>query len=100
MSCNAPVRFVPGQEGALQNAGRAALMMLLRGAMLAAISAVIGLAFFAGYAVAHHLVGVGEGTSLVVGAVAAWTSLVGCDALLVAVGAGLFRRFDVARDRG
>jgi hypothetical protein len=96
----APVRLVPGQEGALQNAGRAMLMMLVRGAMLGVIGVAVGLGFLLGFAALRYPFGL-EGTApLVAGTLTGWSALLGCDLGLVALGGKLFRRFDVARDRG
>lgn len=93
-----PVRYVPGEDSALQNMGRASLLMLLR-------VFVLGLVGF---------VSVGPGVMLytlfedevantkllaVFGGAIAWVLLAACVAALVAVGGRMLQRFDVARDK-
>ncbi|MEM7310386.1 MAG: putative ABC exporter domain-containing protein [Planctomycetota bacterium] len=94
-----PVRMVPGQEGALQNAGRSILLFFLRGILITTVG---GCAFVGGFLV-HRLVlelWGGERQALVAGAAVGWLVLLAADFLLVLFGAWTFRRFDVARDRG
>jgi len=95
-----PVRFVPGQDGMLQNFGRGALMILLRlllGALVVGTSALPG---WGAYVIAHEVFGLS--VTLAVGVVGAvvFVVLVGIDVLLVFVGGHVLHRFDVARDTG
>ena len=96
----APVRYTPGQEGALQHMGRSLLLTLLRMSLLAAALViaggpagllVLGLTKFGGLELE---------AALGIGAVLAWILLAALDALLVVLGGMVLRRFDVARDRG
>ncbi len=96
----APIRFVAGQEGAMQNAGRAVILMALRGLLLAVIAIAVGLGFGGFQLAAEHLLDLPGSGPLVAGVVGGLLSLLGCDVALVAIGSSLFRRFDVARQRG
>ena len=92
----APVRFTPGQEGALHHAGRALVLMLLR--MVAFTCVTLGVA--SGFLLAY-------GTQLVfelsAGGFNTLGAFFGCCALvlqivgLVALGAFMLRRFDVSK---
>ena len=96
----APIRFVPGQEGALQNAGRGLLLMLVRMVLLAVIVVIAIAALLAVKLVAESLLGWSRTAVMVVGVLALWTTVLAVDGVLVWVGGKLLRRFDVARDRG
>ena len=95
----APVRYTPGQDGALHHTGRALLLTFLRllvfalvsGGVLAALLAVTLLQPVLGLSGAAVV-----GTSAAAGAGALLVQL----GLLVWGGGRLLRRFDVARDRG
>ncbi len=94
-----PMRAVPGQEGVLQNAGRAALLMLVRLVLLSGAAGVGVVAFL----LADTLVGALGGThatAVAAGFGATWCAVVLEDVLLVWIGGVSLRRFDVARDRG
>lgn len=95
----APVRFVPGQEGALQNAGRMVVLVFLRMVAVGAVAAVVGLAGAGTWFAARQL---GATREVAIGAagVVGWALLVGADLLLAFIGGWAFQRFDVARDRG
>ncbi len=95
-----PVRFTPGQEGALQNAGRGMLVMLLRMVMLALVAGLGG-----GIAVGTFFLSKGgaeaAGTAdYVVAGVALWCTVLLIDLALLWLGGRTLRAFDVARDRG
>jgi hypothetical protein len=95
----APVRFVPGSDGALQNAGRSIIMLLVRGV---ALSVTAGLVLGAGFgvrALAGWLPSPGGPSPDTLGIAAGWVMLLVVDAALVLVGGAAFRRFDVASDR-
>jgi len=96
----APVRFVPGQDGTLQNFGRTMVMMLLRLLLLLVVSATVASVGALAWFVGSELAGL-EGTPLVllVGG-SGLAVLAVADALLLLLGGQMFRRFDVARDRG
>jgi Putative ABC exporter len=95
----APVRFTPGQEGALQHMGRSLLLMVLRLALL-------GVALLAAGGPALALVvwadeiGLESGLARVIALSWAWLVLLAVDVALVYAGGWVLRRFDVARDRG
>jgi hypothetical protein len=95
----APIRYTPGQEGALHHAGRAMTLMLVRMLCFAA-ALFVGVA---GVLLALLLQSLFDVPDLVVGVVGA---TLGCLALasqlagLTWLGGALLRRFDVARDRG
>jgi hypothetical protein len=95
----APVRFVPGQDGALQNAGRGLVMMLLRMLLLAVVLLLGGGAAFATFFLAYEVGGVAKGVASMLAAVAVWGVLFLVDLGLVWLGGVTFKRFDVARDR-
>jgi hypothetical protein len=96
----APVRYAPGQEGALQNIGRSVLMSFLRLglAALAIVVAVVPgvLCAFA----ASQVLDASEVAAWTVGVAGGSIGLVAMDAALVFAGGKLLERFDVARDRG
>ncbi len=94
-----PVRHVPGQEGALQNAGRGIVLLLVRLTFLTSIG---GASVGVGLALGFGLVELGYPESLAWAAAfgATWVLVLLCDAVLVWFGGRMFRRFDVARDRG
>jgi len=94
-----PVRLVPGQDGALQNAGRGLVMMLVR-VLLAGLVGVFGGG--AAWGAAALVKGLG-GAEVLAGAVAVgalWIVLLFLDVGLALAGGAVLRRFDVARDRG
>lgn len=97
---HSPVRYVPGQESALQNVGRAMVLMLLRGIVLLIATGVavlpgIGVGFLVRYAFDAS-----DATAIALGAGVAWLGLVAVDCVLVWAGGRMLGRFDVARDRG
>ena len=94
----APVRFIPGQEGALHHMGRTMLLVLLRIVLFGIVGALTGavvlvLAFFGG-----QLLNLSEDVVTVLAAVSGLIALVLLDAALLATGGWLLRRFDVSRD--
>jgi hypothetical protein len=94
-----PVRFTPGQEGALQHIGRSVLMSFLRlGVAAVAIGVAVVPAVAAGL-VARKVLGWQEDLAWTLGAATAWLGLAGMNAGLVVAGGRLLRRFDLARDR-
>lgn len=97
---HSPVRYVPGQESALQNMGRSILLMLLRGLVLLVATAV---AFAPAVAVGmglHLALDASRETAIAVGAGVGWLGLLAVDCGLVWIGGKILGRFDVARDRG
>jgi len=96
----APVRFVPGQEGALQNAGRGVILMLLRAVLVAVGATLAALAWMLARYLAENLLGWSETATMVLVGLAIWFAVFAVDGLLIWTGGWLFRRFDVARDRG
>jgi hypothetical protein len=96
----APIRYVPGQESALQNIGRAIVLVLLRGLVLLVG---VGTAVLPGVGtglLARHGLGAAVEVAVATGAVVAWFGLVGVAMALVWIGGRMLARFDVARDRG
>jgi hypothetical protein len=95
----APVRFVPGQDGFVQNAGRrmiqASLLML---AFL--VFAATGTGGFLGGYLGVSALGGSEMLARAAGLAGLLAVLVAGDAALVLLGGAVLRRFDVARDRG
>lgn len=96
----APVRFVPGQEGALQNAGRGMFLLFLRGVVLLLISVVSGGPALLFSFLTERYLGWPSSVTFVPAVVLAGALLFACDLALVLIGGSLLRRFDVARDRG
>ncbi len=94
-----PVRFTPGQEGALQHMGRSLLLMLLRLSILGVSLALAG-GPAAGLILGADWLGIERGLAWVIALVYAWGVLLALDAALVVGGGWVLRRFDVARDRG
>ena len=91
-----PVRVVPGQDGALQNMGRASIFMVLRLVVLAvAVGLAVGLAV-AVVALAQGVFDVDPGLATWLGAAAAWVLLVGVAWVVARFGGTALRRFDPA----
>jgi hypothetical protein len=96
----APVRYTPGQEGALQHTGRSVLLALVRfTALLVALLLAAAPGALAGFACTRTLAFSRE-ASMGVGLAVMWLGLFAIDAALVFAGGIMLRRFDVARDRG
>ncbi|MEW6071925.1 MAG: putative ABC exporter domain-containing protein [Planctomycetota bacterium] len=95
-----PVRFTPGQDGALQNAGRGMLMMLLRLLMLAVIGGVGGGVAVGTWHLLAGPLGASEDAAYAVAGAALWGAVLLVDAAVVHLGGKALQRFDVARDRG
>jgi hypothetical protein len=96
----APVRYVPGQESALQSMGRAIVLMLLRALVLVVA---LGVAVLPGVGAGLTLAaafGLSRGAAVAVGGVVAWLGILAVAAALVWAGGRILARFDVARDRG
>jgi len=88
-----PVRFVPGQGGALQHSGRALLMVLLRLVLLTLTGGAAAAAAVAASFVAYKL---GLGPAVIEGSswAAAGLTLFGAAALLAVFGGFALRRYD------
>jgi hypothetical protein len=95
----APVRFVPGQEGALHHTGRAMVLLLLRMLVFLVAGTLVGLAAGGAAKLGESLLELDSTGSLALAAGAGILVLLLVDAVLVAVGGRMLRRFDVARDR-
>jgi len=96
----APVRYAPGQDGALQHMGRTVLMSLLRlGLAAVAILVAVIPGVLAGM-LAGSFLGASPAAAWVLGATVGWIGLAAMDAGLVVAGGKMLERFDVARDRG
>jgi len=95
----APIRYVAGQDTALQNAGRSVVLLLVRMVLLG----LTGLFVAAGYLCAE-LVGQWleweDTTRITVGVLTTFVVLAAINVVVASVGGHLVRRFDVARDRG
>jgi hypothetical protein len=94
-----PVRFTPGQEGALQHMGRSLLLMLLRFSLFAVVILVAGAPALALVLGADSL-GLESGLARMIAFTYAWVVLLLVDVALSYGGGWILRRFDVARDRG
>ena len=95
-----PVRYAPGQEGALQHIGRSVVMTLVR---IGLLGVAIGVAVVPGVVtamLAENGLDMSEGAAAALGAAVAWIGLAAIDVALVYAGGRMLRRFDVARDRG
>jgi hypothetical protein len=90
----APVRMNAAQDGALQNAGRAMVLMLMR---MVGLGLALGLAVIP-YALAAFGLELGRFTSVVVGILGGLPIVLVEVGLLVVAGGAVLRRFDVARD--
>jgi hypothetical protein len=95
----APVRLVPGQEGLLQNAGRAIVLMLLRTVLLALTAVFAGAPALGVYKLLESQ-GLDIPAALGAALAALFVGLLAVDGALIALGGLVLRRFDVARDRG
>jgi hypothetical protein len=96
----APVRYTPGEEGALHHAGRAMAVMLLRLVVFGAAAAGMVGVGFAGWWIARELAGADAGSAAAVAVGLGAATLLAEDLVLVAIGGRMLGRFDVARDRG
>jgi len=94
-----PVRFTPGQEGALQHMGRSLLLMMLRFVLLAVSLAIAG-APAATLILGAGSIGLDPALARAIALVYAWLVLLFVDVALVFGGGWILKRFDVARDRG
>ncbi len=96
----APVRYIPGQESALQHMGRSVMLMLLRGLILLAVAAVaVGPAVGLGFLL-RGLFDVPDAAAIAAAVGVAWLGVLAVDAALVWIGGRMLARFDVARDTG
>jgi hypothetical protein len=95
----APVRFTPGQEGALQHMGRSLLLLLLRFTLLAVALAVAG-APAAALVLGRDSLGLDDSLAWMIALTYSWLVLLLVDVALSFGGGWILRRFDVARDRG
>ncbi len=94
-----PVRFVPGQEGTLQNAGRALVMMFVRLLFLVVVGGPAATAGVLAYVGVEDGLGAGEAAAGMAAALAVSAVLLLADLGLVFLGGLALGRFDVARDR-
>jgi len=96
---HSPIRYTPGQDGALNHTGRAMLSTLVRLLVFALASAgcfaAVGAAFLLRWAT-----GFGDRTFAILSLALGLVILILEVAALVWAGGAAFRRFDVARDRG
>ena len=95
----APVRFTPGQEGALQHMGRSLLLLLLRFTLLAVALAAAGAPAVA-LVLGSDKLGLDESLAWMIALSYAWLVLLLVDVALSFGGGWILSRFDVARDRG
>ncbi|MFN0243382.1 MAG: putative ABC exporter domain-containing protein [Planctomycetota bacterium] len=95
----APVKYTPGQEGALQHMGRSLVLMLLRMLLLLVVLALAGGPAVGTYFGVRALSG-DETLSTWLALAVGWCVLLAIDAGLLFFGGAMLRRFDVARDRG
>ena len=95
----APVRFIPGQDGALHHTGRTMVLLLLRMGLLLFALGLVALASAVVMFVCGTGLGLGESVARAGAVCAGALALLSIDAGLVWVGGRMLRRFDVARDR-
>jgi len=95
-----PVRYSPGQEGALQHIGRSVVMTLVRIGLLGVAIAVAVLPGVVTTLVAGKVFEASDAAAVTMGGSVAWIGLAAIDVALVFAGGRMLRRFDVARDRG
>jgi hypothetical protein len=95
----APIRYTPGQEGALHHTGRALTLMLLRMLVFAVVSVGVGLAI-AIAVLLESVLGLDDYTMRVIAAGLSVLALLAEIAFLIWTGGRMFRRFDLARDTG
>lgn len=92
-----PIRYTPGEEGALQNMGRSMLLVILRGVLGGIIALFVLLPAYG----VHWLVeeqGGGDSAWWWASAIA-WVLALAVDAALIWLGGRMLTRFDVAKDR-
>jgi hypothetical protein len=94
-----PVRYSPGQEGALQHMGRSVVLMLLRAVLFGIVLIVAGGPAALAYYVVNGSLDY-DATALSIAIVVTWTGLLAVDGLLLLLGGKMLQRFDVARDKG
>lgn len=94
----APVRFVPGQEGALHHMGRTMLLVLLRVAIFSCVALLTGLAGALLAFAAQALFDWSRAASLALAIGTGVVALLALDVALVASGGWFLRRFDVSRE--
>jgi hypothetical protein len=95
-----PVRYTPGQEGALQQTGRSVLLMIVRFTTLLAALVSAAAPAAAVYVACTQALELSEEASMGIAAAVLWCGLAIVDGALVLAGGFMLRRFDVARDRG
>jgi hypothetical protein len=96
----APVRYTPGQEGALQHTGRSVLLTLLRfTALIFALGVAGAPAALAFFGCRQYLELPDEVCFGIAGGIL-WCGLALVDLGLVLAGGAMLKRFDLARDRG
>ncbi len=96
----APVRVVPGHEGALQNAGRGLLLMFVRMLFLGLVLFLGGGAALAAGFGTRELLGWSTTASAAAAFAVLALALAALDLFLIWLGGQVLQRFDVARDRG
>ena len=95
----APSRIIPGQEGALANAGRGLVLVLARFLVLGLVALAGGLAAGIAWWVTIELLRWTQPAAIGATFLALWTAIAAVDLGLVFAGGAVLRRFDVARDR-
>jgi len=95
-----PVRYTPGEEGALQNMGRSMLLMILRVLLGVVAFGVAILPAVAAYFLFRGPLDMSKQAALALSGVVCWLGLFGVAVGLVALGGLMLKRFDVARDKG
>jgi hypothetical protein len=96
----APVRIVPGHEGALQNAGRGLLLLFLRAVVSVPLATLVAAAGWGGQRLSSGVLGWEPAAAAGAGFFALWMALLLVDVLLVWAGGRVLRGFDLARDTG
>ncbi len=94
----APVRFVPGQEGALHHMGRTMLLVLLRMAIFSVVGLLTALAGALLAFLAREYLDWPEAAALSLAIGTGVVALMALDVALIASGGWFLRRFDVSRE--
>jgi hypothetical protein len=93
-----PIRYTPGEEGALQNMGRSMLLVILRGVLLGIVVAVVLLPAWLVYWIVDDNGG-GNTTAWWAAGAFAWIGVLAVDCGLIWLGGKMLTRYDVAKDK-
>lgn len=95
-----PVRYSPGQEGALQNMGRAVYLLMLRALVFSVVLLCAAVPIALTQWIAVDRLGWSARSMIWIASSIGALVLLAVDVALIAAGGWMLKRFDVARDRG